>query len=78
MNFNIRQKGRKSNRDKSMIKLLKSPAIMASDVSKTIILSSEPDEKCYRIKLLLQQKQAGNKSNIFNDEIIPILDKILE
>ena len=30
MNFNIKQKGRKSDRDKSMIKILKSPAIMAS------------------------------------------------
>ena len=37
MKFDIKQKGRKSNRDKSMIKLLKSPAIMASasGVSKT-------------------------------------------
>ena len=33
MNFNIRQKERKSNRDKSMIKLLKSPAIKASGIS---------------------------------------------
>ena len=53
MNFNNRQKGRKSNRDKSMIKLLKPPTIMASSVSKTIFLSSDPDEKCYRLKLLL-------------------------
>ena len=36
MNFDIKQKGRKSNRDKSMIKLLKSPAIMASGILKTI------------------------------------------
>ena len=44
MNFNIKQKGRKSDRDKSMINLLKSPAIMASVVSNTIFLSSDPDE----------------------------------
>ena len=35
MNFNIQQKGGKNNVDKSVIKLLKSPAIMASGVSKT-------------------------------------------
>ena len=33
MNFNIGQKGRKSDRDKSTIKLLKSPAILASGVT---------------------------------------------
>ena len=36
MNFNIRQKRRKSDRDKSMIKLLETPAFMASGVSKTL------------------------------------------
>ena len=36
MNFNIRQKGNKSERDKSIIRLLRSPRIMASGVSKTI------------------------------------------
>ena len=37
-----------------MINLFKSPAIMASGISKTIILSSDPDELCDRLKLLLQ------------------------
>ena len=74
----IKQKGRKSNIDKSMIKLLKSPAIMASGVSKTILLSSDPSELCDRIKLLLQQKQAGNISNIITGKIIAIVDKLLE
>ena len=45
MDFNIRQKGRKSDRDKSMIRLLKSPANMASGTS-TIILLSDPNELC--------------------------------
>ena len=78
MTFNIRQKGRKSDRDKSMIKLLKSPAIMASGISKTINISSDPDERCNRIKLLLQEKQAGNNSIIINNEIFAIVDKLLE
>ena len=33
-----------------MIKLLEPPTIMASGVSRTIFLSSDPDEKCYRLK----------------------------
>ena len=78
MKFNIKQKGRKSGRDKSMIKLLKSPAIMASGVSNTIFLSSDPDDFCDRLILLLQEKHAGNNSDIINDEIVAIVDKLLE
>ena len=78
MNFNIKQKGRKSDSDRSLIKLLKSPAIMASGISNIIILSSDPDELCNRLKLFLQEKQAGNDSNILNEEIIAIVDNILE
>ena len=42
----------------------KSPDIMvfASGVSKTIFLSSDPNELCDRLKLLLQEKHAGNNS----------------
>ena len=77
MNFNIKQKVRKSDRDRSMIKLLKSPAIMASGVT-TIFLSENPDELCNRLRLLLQEKHAGNNSNLINDEIPAIVDKLLE
>ena len=51
MKFDIKQKRRKSNRDKSVIRLLKSPAIMAPGISKTIFLPSDPDELCNRVKL---------------------------
>ena len=78
MNFNIKEKGNKSNRDKSIIRLLESPAIMASGVSKTIFLSSDANELCDRLKLLLQEKHAGNNSDIINDEIVTIVDKLLE
>ena len=78
MNFNIRQKGRKSDRDKSMIKLLKSPAIMASGNLETIFLSSDPNELCKRLKLFWQEKHAGNNSDLINDEIVIIIDKLLE
>ena len=76
-NFTNKQQGRKSDRDKSKIKLLKSPAIMASGVT-TIFLPENPDELCNRIKLLLQENQLGNNFNIINDEIIGIVDKLLE
>ena len=56
MNFNIKQKGRKSDRDRTLSNLLKSRAIMASGMSK-FFLSSNPDELCNRSKLLLQEKQ---------------------
>ena len=80
MNFNIKQKERKSDRDRSMKKLLKSPAIMTSGVT-TIFLPENPDEFCNRsnrIKLLLHEKQAGNNSIMNNNEIIGIVDKLLE
>ena len=61
-----------------MIRLLEQPAIMASGFSKTIIPSSDPNELCDRLKLLLQEKHAGNNSDIINDEIVAIVDKLLE
>ena len=76
--FNIKQKGNKSNRDKSIIGLLKSPAIMASGISKTIFLSENPNELCDRMRLLLQEKHAGNNSDLIKVEIIAIVDKLLE
>ena len=52
--------------------------VSASGVSKTIFLSSAPDELCDRLKLTLQEKPAGNNSDITNEEIIAIVDKLLE
>ena len=79
MRYNIKQKGNKSNRDKSLKRLLESPAIMASGVSKTIILSSDdPDELCNRLNLFLQEKHAGNIFEKITDEIVAIVDEILE
>ena len=78
MNYDTKSTGRPSTRHSSIIKILESPAIMASGVSKTIILSSDPNELCDRLKLLLQEKQAGNNSDIINEETIAIVDKLLE
>ena len=77
MKFNDKEKGRKSDRDRELIKILKSPAIIASGVT-TIFLSENPDELCNRLKLLLQEIQAGNNSDIFNQEIVAIVNKLLE
>ena len=78
MNYDIKSTGRPSTRHNSMIRLLDQPAIMASGISKTIILSSDPNELCDRLKLLLQEKHAGNNSDIIMDEIVAIIDKLLE
>ena len=78
MHFDKRLVGNKSTRDRTLINLLNSPAIMASGISKTMFLSSDPNELCDRLKLLLQEKHAGNNSDIINQEIIAIVDKLLE
>ena len=79
MHFDLNALGNKSTRDRKLIKLLNSPGlkVSASGVSKTIFLSSDPNELCDRLKLLLQEKRAGNNSDIINDEIIAIIDKLL-
>ena len=48
MKFDQKAIGKKSTRDKTLIKLLKSPGLIvsASGVSKTIFLSSDPDKLC--------------------------------
>ena len=80
MNFDVKGFGRKSTQDRTLKYLLKSPGSMvsASGVSKTIFLSSDPDEICKRLKLLVQEKQAGNDSDLINQEITAIVDKLLE
>ena len=78
MNYDIKSLGRPSIRHDSVVKILNSPAIMASGVSNIIILSSDPNELCDRLRILLQEKHAGNNSDLINDEIIAIVDKLLE
>ena len=75
MNYDTK---RPSVRHNSLIRLLNQPAIMASGVSKTIFLSSDSNELCERLKLLLQEKHAGNNSNLIDEEIVAIIDKLLE
>ena len=50
---------------------------MASRIS-TIFLPSDPNGMCEKLNVLLQEKQTGKNSNIFTDEIVAIIDKLLE
>ena len=63
MNYDTKSTGRPSIRHSSIEKKFESPAIMASGISKTIILSSDLTELCDRLKLLLKEKHGGNISN---------------
>ena len=80
MNFDTKALGNKSTQDRTPIKLLKAPSLMvsASFVSKTLFLSSDPNDLCDRLILLLQEEQAGNNFDIINQEIVAIVDKLLE
>ena len=78
MNYDTKSTGRPSTRHTSIIKILESPATLASGISKTIILSSDPNELGDRLKLLLQEKYAGNNSNLIDEEIVAVVDKVLE
>ena len=80
MNFDAKARGNKSARDRALIELLKSPGlkVSASGVSKTLFLSSDPDELCKKLTLLLQEKNVGNNCKIFNEELIAIVDNLLE
>ena len=75
MNFDNKNIGRPSTKDKSLKKFLNSPAIMASAFS-TKFSPENPNELCDRIKLLLQEKQAGNNSNLIIEEITAIVEKL--
>ena len=78
MKNKLKNKRRPSIRHNSMIRLLNQPPITASGFSKTIILSSDPNEVCDRLKLLLQEKHGGNNSNLIDEEIVAIVDKLLK
>ena len=79
LKFDLKAVGKKFIRDRTLIKLLSSPGLIisASGVSKTMFLSSDTNELCDRLKLLLQEKHAGNNSDIINEEIVAIVDKLL-
>ena len=50
MKYDSISTGRPSTRHTSIIKILESPALLAFGISKTIILSSDPNELCDRLR----------------------------
>ena len=72
--------GIKSTQDRTFIKLLELSSIMvsASGVSKAIFLPTDPNELCERVKLFLNEKQAGNKSELIKEEINALVDNLSE
>ena len=52
--------------------------ISAWGISNAIFSSSDPEELCHNLNLLLQEKQAGNNSEIIIQENNAIVDKLLE
>ena len=80
MYFDERFQGEKSASVKSLLRLLKSTAIMEGSLkaSNTRWLSSDPNELCDRFNLILLEKQAGKNSDIIHEETIAIVEKLLE
>ena len=82
MHFDIHSTGHstgKSNRDKTLPNNYYSKrALLASGFEEVIFLSENPNELCNRLCLINQEKQAGNDTNKFDNEIIAILDKLLK
>ena len=77
MSFDVKAPSNKCPSGRSLIKLPKSPAIMALGIS-TIFLTENPNELIDRLKFLLQEIQAGINFNIIDEEIIATADKLLE
>ena len=50
---------------------------MASGFS-TLVLSSDSNKLCDRLRLILQEKKAGNNCDIINQESVVIVDKLFE
>ena len=69
--------GKKSTRDKTLIKLLKSPAIMTSGIS--IIFPPEKyNELCSRLKLIIQAKETRKNFDLPFEKNVAMADKLLE
>ena len=67
-----------SNRDRNLTKnYYNKRAILASGL-KTTFLSEDPIELSDGIKLLKQEKRAGNTADMNNQEMVAIFDKLLE
>ena len=83
--FDVIHAGNKSTRDKCLVNLINSPAIRAAFLegskpirASTSFLSSNPNGRCVRMKILLQEKHAGINYDNIKEETVAIVDKLLE
>ena len=78
--FDVKAQGNRYNRDRAVMKLLKSTGLRTSafGLSNTIFLTSVPFKLCDRLNFLQQEKQSANNCDIINDEIVALFDKLLE
>ena len=77
MFFDEKALSNRNTRNKYLIRLHKSPGIMASGVS-IKLLPENSNELCDRWKLILQEKQVENNSDRIDKEITAIAYKILK
>ena len=75
--YDLSLAGDKRSNRYNYIKKLETKSIRATDVE-VIFLSSNPNVLVDRLHLLYQEKLSGNDSNIINDEMIAIYDKLYE
>ena len=83
MNFDEKALGKKSTRDKTLIRLLDSPFIMAKSLQKesfsyTRWPSYNYNEFCDRLKLFLQDKKARTKSILTDEKNVSLAGNLLE
>ena len=79
--FDDKALGKKNTREKTIIRWLKSPVVLVAGIL-TMFLPENlwiyQNELCDRTKFLIEKKQAGKTSNIFNEENIAVADKLIE
>ena len=83
MNFDEKALGNKNTSDKTLLRLLDSPFIIAKSLQKesfsyTRWPSSNYSEFCDRLKLLLQEKKARTKSNLTDEKNDSVAGNLLE
>ena len=73
---------RKSLRDGNLTKnYFNKKTVVASGIKRsetTNFLTQDPHEFCDRLRLIIQEKQAGNDTTRFDNETVAFLDKFLE
>ena len=77
LSFDDKASSIKNTRDKSLIRLLISAAIM-DFWDFTNFLPENSRSLCDTLKILVQEKQAGNNSDTIDGENVAISDKLLE